>query len=120
MIRIMSELPPHVVGFEGLGKITVHDYKTVIIPEINRAASESRKMHVLLYLGPEFTGFSVGALFNDAALGVFHMTDYERIALVSDVGWIRASVGLMGRMISGSIRGFSNAELDVARDWVTE
>jgi len=120
VIRIMSELPPHVVGFEGLGKVTVRDYEAVIIPEINRAAAESDKMHVLCYLGPEFTGFSVGALFNDAALGVFHMKAYERVALVSDVGWIRASVGLMGLMMSGSIRAFSNAELDVARDWVTE
>ena len=92
----------------------------VIIPEINRAAAESKKLHVLCYLGPEFTGFSVGALFNDAALGVFHMKAYERVALVSDVGWIRASVGLMGLMVSGPMRGFSNAELDAAREWVSE
>jgi hypothetical protein len=117
----MSELPPHVIGFEGVGKITVHDYESVITPEINRAAGESGKLHVLCYLGPEFSGFSVGALFNDAALGVFHMKAYEKVALVSDVGWIRASVGLMGLMLSrGSMRGFSNAELDAARDWVTE
>jgi hypothetical protein len=120
MIRIMSELPPHVIGFEGLGKLTVHDYETVIIPEINRAVAESRKLHVLCYLGPEFTGFSVGALFSDASLGLFHMSAYERVALVSDLGWIRASAGLFGLMMSGAVRAFSNAELDTARDWVKE
>ena len=47
MIRIMSELPPHVVGFEGLGKVTVRDYETVIIPEINRWQRKARRCSVI-------------------------------------------------------------------------
>jgi len=118
VIRIMSELPPRVLGFEACGKVTAQDYETILMPEVNRAVAEGQQLRLLYYLGPEFKGFSVGAMLEDTRLGIGHIKQWEKIAIVSDLEWVRHSASLFGGLIASSIRVFPNAELDTACAWV--
>lgn len=119
MIRIMSELPPGVLGFEARGKVTAHDYETILMPEIDRAVAEGEELRLLYYFGPEFERFSVGAVIEDTRLGFEHIRQWERIAVVSDEDWIRGSVGLFGTLMRSTIRAFPNAQLAEAQAWVS-
>jgi len=42
-----------------------------------------------LSLGEDFDGWTVGAAWDDTKLGLLHLADFSRIALVSDIEWIR-------------------------------
>jgi hypothetical protein len=53
-------------------------------------------------------------------VGLQHLTAWERIAVVTDVGWIRTALKVFGFAIPGQIRGFSNNELAEARQWLSE
>ena len=44
---------------------------------------------------------------------------WERIAVVTDVDWIRTATKAFGFAMPGEVRVFSNAELGAARDWLT-
>lgn len=116
----MSELPPQVLGFEARGKVTAHDYETVLMPEIERAARESERLRLLYHLGPGFEGFSLGAIFDDTRLGLSHWQAWEKIAIVTDVDWIGASAGLIGRLIPGEVRVFGEDGLDEASRWLRD
>ena len=65
------------------------------------------------------TGFSAEAAWDDAKVGLQHMTRWERIAVVTDEGWIRTSVRAFGFMMPGHIRVFANEELDDAKAWIS-
>ena len=120
MIRIMSELPPEILGFEARGKVTAHDYETIMMPEINRVASAGGRLRVLYYLGAEFESFSVGAMFDDALIGIGRTPSWECAAVVTDKTWIHKSFGLFSAITPVKIRVFRNAELDEAARWVIE
>ena len=117
MIRVMSELPPGVLGFEARGKVTAQDYQTIMMPEINRAVSGGDRLRMVYHLGPEFKGFTVGAMFDDAIAGVGHVKSWERAAVVSDIDWIHKSFGFFNALMPMAMRLFPNSELDTAVAW---
>ena len=71
-------------------------------------------MRLVYVLGPEFTGYSAGADWQDAKLGVHHLSAWERAAVVSDVEWVEHLVGAFAWLIPGELRRFSLAERDEA------
>lgn len=108
------------IGFSASGEVTAEDYESVLIPAIEGLLRNGKRIRFLYHLGPEFTGFSVGAMWDDAKVGLRHMTAWERIALVTDVGWLRRSVSLIAFTIPGEVKLFTNDDLAEAMRWVQE
>jgi len=51
--------------------------------------------------------------------GIGHRSAWKRMALVTDVEWIRHAAALFGWMAPGEMKTFALAEADQARTWVT-
>jgi hypothetical protein len=49
-----------------------------------------------------------------------HLGGWERLAIVSDVEWIRAAVKIFGIAIPAHVRLFHNRELAEATRWISE
>ncbi len=120
MVEPVEGLPDNVLGFRGIGRVTSEDYETVLIPAIEAKLAESKKVRFLYYLGEEFEGFDAGAMWDDAKVGLRHITEWERMAVVTDVEWIRGSVKVFGFIMPGHVRVFKNEELGKAIEWVSE
>lgn len=115
----ITDLPDSTVGFTAHGKIHAEDYRDTLIPAIEHLIARSGKARVLLVLGPEWEGYSVGAMFDDVKLGIEHLRAWERFALVSDAGWIHRVAQVFGWIVPGDVRSFPYSQLDEARAWVT-
>jgi hypothetical protein len=120
MVEQISGLPDNVLGFTGKGTVTAEDYESVIIPAVEALFSRERKIRFLYHLGDEFSGFEAAAMWDDTKLGLKHLAGWERMALVSDVEWVRAALKIFGLAIPGHVRVFHNRELAEATRWVTE
>lgn len=120
MVERIPDLPDYVVGFTGKGKVTAKDYESVIIPAVEEQFAKHEKVRCLYHLGEEFAGFEASAMWDDTKLGFKHLTGWERMALVSDVDWIRAAVKVFGLAIPGRVRVFRNKDFAEAKHWVTE
>jgi hypothetical protein len=120
MIERIPDLPDNVLGFTAKGKVTADDYEAVIIPAVEALFERQQKVRFLYHLGNGFEGFEPGAMWDDAKLGLRHLAGWERVALVSDVEWLRTAVQVFAFAISGQVRVFSNRELAEAARWVTE
>lgn len=120
MIERMSELPDTVLGFTAKGTVTIDDYESVIIPAVEAQFSHQHKVRFLYHLGEDFTGFEAAAMWDDAKLGIKHLSGWERIAVVSDVEWIRAAIKIFSLAIPGRVRVFHNRELADATSWISE
>ena len=112
MIERIESLPDNVVGFEAKGAITADDYESTIVPAVEAQLQRQPKIRFLFVLGNEFEGFEAAALWDDAKLGLKHLTDWERIAVVTDVEWIRAALLVLCFTMADHIHVFANAELD--------
>ena len=71
-----------------------------------------------LALLPPFEGFDAGAMWEDFKVGVGHLTGLERVAVVTDVDWIRHAVGVFRFLMPGTVRVFPTNEAAAARSWI--
>jgi hypothetical protein len=118
MIEQITDLPAGVLGFRAHGQITAADYENVLVPDVEAAFALNPKLRMLYHAGEDFIGFDPGAMWDDAKLGFRHFSGWERVALVTDVGWLRAGARAMGFAMPGEFRLFSNAQLAEARAWL--
>jgi hypothetical protein len=120
MVETIPDLPENVLGFSAKGKVTSDDYESVIIPAVETMFASEEKVRFLYHLGQEFTGFEGAAMWDDAKLGLKHLRGWEKMAVVSDIEWIRVTLKAFGLVIPGHVRVFHNSELPEAKRWVTE
>jgi SpoIIAA-like len=108
MVEKIPDLPDNVLGFIAKGTVTANDYESVIIPEVEALFSRHRKVRFLYHFGEDFTGFEPGAMWDDTKLGLKHLTGWERMAVVSDIEWIRGAMRVFSLAIPGHVRVFHN------------
>ena len=119
-VEKITGLPDDILGFRAKGTVTANDYESVIIPAVEAMFSRQRKVRFLYHLGEEFSGIEAAAAWDDARLGLKHLTGWEKMALVSDVDWIRWAVKIFGLAIPGQVRVFHNRDLADAKRWISE
>jgi hypothetical protein len=120
MITQIEGMPAGTLGFSASGQVTADDYERVIVPDIEAAFALSPKLRLLYHLGEAFTGFDAEAMWDDAKLGLRHYSGWERVALVTDVAWLRGAARAMDFVVPGEFRLFANAELEQAKAWIAE
>jgi hypothetical protein len=120
VIEKIENLPDNMLGFSAKGAVTAEDYESVIIPAVEALFSRQSKVRLLYHLGPDFSGVEAAAMWDDAKIGLKHISGWERVAVVSDVEWVRAGVNVFGLVIPGHIRVFHNSEYSEAKRWLTE
>jgi hypothetical protein len=68
------------------------------------------RIKALLVFGEGFEGYDLAAVWDDARLGLRHWRGFERIAVVSDVGWLRTAVRAIGVAMPCPVRLFGQLE----------
>lgn len=119
MIELIEGLPEGVVGLEAVGEVTAEDYERVATPAIEAARDGRETVRLLYVLGDRFERYTAGAMWDDTKMGLSHPFSWERIAVVTDDGPMRAMVHGFGWLIPGHVQLFAVAELDDAKAWVT-
>ena len=118
MIEIIEGFPDNVVGILAKGEVTRKDYLEVVIPTIEKALKRNAKLRLYYELGSEFTGIDLGAEWEDFKLGIEHLSRWERVAVVTDVAWIRHAVNAFRFLMPGEVRVFTTGQTSEARKWI--
>jgi hypothetical protein len=106
MVSVMPPSHHNILGIQGTGKLTEADYQDVLIPQLEGVLKKYPKARFLYYLDEGFTGWEMGAMWEDAKFGLRHKDDFEKIAVVGG-----AQVGGLGNQsvqifYGGSGQGF--------------
>ena len=118
MMKEMSDLPAGVIGFDSSGRIRAEDYRDVVLPALERAAAAGEVRFVIVMR--DFDGMSGGAVWQDLKVGFEHFRAWKRIALVTDIAWMRDLTSLFGWMTPGEVRTFPLAQQDEAIAWAAD
>lgn len=120
MIRLMRDLPDNVFGVLATGKITMADYENILIPALEDKLKTNSKIRMLYYIESDFIGFELSAMWDDAKLGIKHLSEWDRIALVSDLDMLNSFMKFFGHLMKSEVRIYKDADLDKAKEWIAE
>jgi hypothetical protein len=120
MIELLKGFPDNVVAITCHGRITREDYDTVLIPAVEKALQSNDKVRLLYDVGADFEGYDAGAAWEDFKVGMEHLSRWERIAVITDVEWIKHAMQLFSFVMPGKIQVYSIADAANARLWITQ
>ena len=118
MLEKLSDVPEGIVGVKAIGKLTRDDYEKVLEPLLDGARREGRRLRFLYQVGPEFEGFTLGAAWEDAKLGLRSLRSLAGCAVVTDRDWIRESTRIVGLLLPCPVQVFTNRDRDKAIEWL--
>lgn len=111
--------PPDVIAVTAHGHVTRADYERDLIPAVLGRVRQEGRVKILYEIGADFAGFSVGAMWDDAKLGLLHLSDFAKVAIVTDIDWMRASARIFAPLIPCPVAVFPLSDREAARDWIT-
>jgi len=118
MIELLRDFPDNVVAVVCKGRVTKADYDTVLVPTVEEALKSHDKLRLYYETAGDFAGIDAGAVWQDFKTGMEHLTRWQRIAVVTDVDWIRHTMQFFGFIMPGEMRAFPRAEAAQARQWI--
>jgi len=118
MIEALRDFPDNIIAVASKGHVTRNDYETVLVPIVEKAIVRHDKIRLYYQIGSDFDGIDPGAVWEDFKVGVEHLLRWERIAVVTDVDWIRHTMRAFGFLIPCEMKIFPTSEAAKARDWI--
>ncbi len=118
MIEFIEGFPEGTIAIAGKGRVTAEDYDKVLIPKIEETLERHGKLSLYCELGEGFSGIDAAAVWKDLKIGVAHLSRWERMAIVTDVEWIRFAINAFRFLMLGRVRVFSTGDVSEARAWI--
>ena len=110
----------NIIAFTASGKITDADYKQTLTPAIEEAIKQHGNVRLLMHLGPKFDGYTAQAVFDDITLGIKHIKEYARVAVVTDNHWFAQGMKMASHLLPFDLRAFGESEMADAKKWISE
>lgn len=117
-VKMIEGMPSDVVAYEIIGTLTSRDYDGVLTPLIDEKLKIHDKLKVMVVFGDAFDGATAPAMWDDARLGFRHITGFSKIALVTDLNWLRQSARFFGPLVPAQMHVFGLGEMDDAKAWI--
>jgi SpoIIAA-like len=119
MLERIDNLPAGISGLRATGTVSRHDYDKVVEPLLADARRAGRRMRFLYHFTPEFDGFTAGAAWEDAQIGLRYLRLFERCAVVTGKSWIRGLARGVGTLLPCPVKVFDETEYDAAVEWLS-
>jgi hypothetical protein len=117
VIERLTDFPGDVVTFVCGGRVTSRDYENVLMPAVEAALNHHDKVLLYYQTGYDFSGVEPGVL-QDFRVGMDHLLRWDRIAIVTDIDWIRETVRAFSFLLPGAVEVFPLDEAAAARAWI--
>ncbi len=114
MIELIEGLPKNVVGILVKGRVTAQDCRDVLTPAVEKSLKRHDKMRLYYELGSRFPG----AAWDELDLGSERASRCERVAIVTDIAWVRLTVKALRFLIPSEIRVFPTIRATEGRAWI--
>lgn len=120
MIDRIENLPSGTLGFAFHGQIQGDDVDQVLVPAIDEAIGQFDHIKLMLCFGDDFEGYTLEAAWDDTSLGLRQWSGFERMAVLTDLAWLRQGVRGLAVLLPCPVRLFAHADVDGARRWLSE
>ena len=113
----IRDVPENVFAVIASGDVTTEDYKSVMLPGLEAQSVKQDKINFILVLDTDISNLSIGAWIQDMWAGIKHLTNWNRVAIVTDQKGVEKFTDMFSYVVPGEFKGFSLAELNTAKSW---
>ena len=110
--------PATVLAYRAVGHIESRDYDDVLKPAVDATMRDHGELRFVYVLGDEFDGYSFGAEWEDAKLGLGHLFRWKRCAVATNHDWVRHLMGVFGWMMPSGLPTMMHSRSDSASEVV--
>lgn len=119
MLTISSSEDSDIIFVTVSGQIEHQDYELRLLPAIAAKLQQYASIRMCYEFSAEFTGISMAALWDDALLGLFHLSDFSRVVMLVELETCRATVQVLASMLPCPVKIFAVHDRVDALDWLT-
>jgi len=116
----VAGLPSDVVALRVSGIVTSPDYRDMLVPLVDEKLKTHDRLKFLVVVDDDFISYSPEGAWDDARFGFNHWADFSRIAVVTDIGWIRTATRLFAPLMPAELHIFALDELEDAKRWIRQ
>jgi hypothetical protein len=120
MLKLINDLPPHIIGIHAFADVSAAEYESMLIPLLDNQLKTNKNICFILILETDIKNFEAGAWCGSVKLGFKYFFKWKRVAVVSDQKGVHGYSDLFKYIIPGKYRTFPLDELDKALRWVAE
>ena len=84
MVYHLHNLPSNIVGFNAIGNSTEKDFSETIFLKVKQRIAKIEQLNYLLVHESTVKNFTADACLKDAPINIKKLTNWKRIAIVSD------------------------------------
>lgn len=118
MLEVINDMPEGTIGLAAKGAVTAADCERTLLPLVAGPPAADQHTGLLLLFGQEFDESRAEPLAGDAQFAFHRWCDFARLAVVSDVTWLRKAVRLLAPFMRGEVRIFHDYEVEQAKTWL--
>jgi len=121
MIERVADLPDDVDGLRFSGHVSRDEYQQVVLPLLHECLARGGGIRLLIVIDDGFDRFEAGALWEDLKFGLgsgLELSRWERMALVSDAGWVHHAISIFGWSVPGDVKVYPLGDRDQATAWL--
>jgi hypothetical protein len=118
MLEVIEGFPDNIIAVTARGQVSRGDYSDVLVPAVESAFRRHQNVRCYYELGRDFSGMDSGAVWEDFKIGVEHIAHWERVAVVTDVEWVRLAVNTFRFLVPCEVRIFGTTDAANARNWI--
>jgi hypothetical protein len=120
MIVVKSGTQENLLEVHMTAPITDKDYSEVLMPALDEALAKVEAVRMLVVLEADMTDFTMGALWDDAKLGLSNWSGFERVAIVTANTAMTRLVRAFSILMPCPVAVFGKRSEDEARLWLFE
>jgi hypothetical protein len=118
MIELVKGLPDNVLAVDCRGQIHTDDYERTLVPALEQKLAHHDKLRLFYLAGPGFKGIDPGAILEDTKVGLAHLSRWEKMAIVTDIEWIKLAIKAFAFLMPCPVKFFGVAQEAEARRWI--
>ena len=117
MMNLRDESTEKILVVQVTGEVNDEDYQTVLIPEIQKIKDTNGEIRVVIYFDENFTGYTMGAMVDDAVFGMKNLLSFKKISVIGTHGWIDTFVSFAQTIAPSVVKKFTFEEMSEALAW---
>ena len=120
MIRVKHAREASIFEMRMEAPVTAEDYNDILMPALDEAIVTSEKLRFLAVVEAGISDFSLGAMLQDARLGLKHWSGFDRAAIVSDNDVLKGTIKAFSVFFPCPVDFFKMDDIEAARRWLRE
>jgi hypothetical protein len=116
-VELVESPNGRMVEVQVTGKLSKEDYEH-FVPRTEELM-QNGKVRILFSMH-EFSGWEMGALWEDIKFDIKHFKDIDRLAMVGDKKWEHGMAMFCKPFTTAKLQYFDQSEIDQARAWLAE